>query len=88
MEGHFFSKANGDGVEQSQHGEDCDEHRIVDDRGISIGGCSNDVTSDCHDDKSQKELRPVSSVHNSSDKSAYLDTPQGELQHVGHYDDV
>lgn len=60
VEGHSFSEADQDGVEQSEHREDGHKHSVIDDRWISAEGSSNDVTSDGHDDQSEEELQLIS----------------------------
>jgi hypothetical protein len=45
-----------DEVEEGEHGEDGDEHVVVDDGRVAAGGGGNDVADKSHDEESPEEL--------------------------------
>lgn len=54
--GHHAGESAGDKEEEREHGEDGDEHGVVDDGWVAGEGFGDDVTHDRHDEEGPEEL--------------------------------
>jgi hypothetical protein len=77
-------------VEQRQHGEDSDEHVVVDDGGIAAEGVGDDVADEGHDEDGPYELRDSKWLVRrwAHGTVADLQTAQAEIENFRNHVDV